>query len=346
MTRLGYIRILFVLWIAGLLATPGQAQLYGLAGGPSSIAIFYSIDPATGTATEIGPTGFERCSAMDFGPSGILYATCERPGTPTPIAPPQAPAEHAAAHGAADRSTVRAEEGPFLGDVLIRIDPATGLGTEIGETGCNNTVPGMSIRSSDGLIFASCFYRNPPPGGPDPFQFGLVTIDPATGATTPIGQFSAAPFFGNGGGNGLAFAADGTLYLAASTTSSIHEYYEVDTTTGVATLAGNLVYDYDGERPKALDAQPGSGTIYAITRTGDDEPSREVLAILDETTGQVTLIGPTTDRMDGLAWQPPAAPTLLEIPTLSPAGLSVLLLLLVASAILLLRRRIERETRL
>ncbi len=52
----------------GVGAKTVQAQiLFGLAhlgkNGPSTL---YTIDTTDGKATEIGPTGFERCSGMDF----------------------------------------------------------------------------------------------------------------------------------------------------------------------------------------------------------------------------------------------------------------------------------------
>lgn len=83
---------------------------------------FYSIDPATGAATLIGPIGFRSVSAMDFHPrTGVLYATGRRlSGSP---------------------------------NVLITINPLTGAGTEIGPLGSGNAQD-MSFRNSDAELFA------------------------------------------------------------------------------------------------------------------------------------------------------------------------------------------------
>jgi hypothetical protein len=111
-----------------------RAQLYGLAHevdilksetntpringfGESSL---YQIDPDTGNATLIGPTGFFFCAGLDFHPrTNVLYAGCQR----EPV-----------------------------GDVLITIDIKTGQGTEIGDIIANGFLQDLSFRS-DGTLY-------------------------------------------------------------------------------------------------------------------------------------------------------------------------------------------------
>ena len=128
--------------LAGLLfvlASSGHVQgtdpvLFGTAhdgkDGPSDL---YSIDTQTGTATLVGPIGFERVSAMDFdSSSGTLYATGER----------------------SDGSDIM---------VFITIDPFTGIGAEIGPTGLPpegsefTIMTDLSFRESDNKLFGYTF---------------------------------------------------------------------------------------------------------------------------------------------------------------------------------------------
>ena len=91
-----------------------NGTLYGA--GHNAMGVFpselYTIDPATGVSTLIGPIGFDNVGALEFGPNGILYG-----GVGSPLG----------------------GGGPPAGD-LITIDPATGVGTSVGPTG----FPGIS----------------------------------------------------------------------------------------------------------------------------------------------------------------------------------------------------------
>ncbi len=61
------------------------------------------IDPVTGVVTKIGDTSHGNCTALDFNPAGDLFATCQR------LEEPYEP-------------------------VLVKLDPNTGIGTEVGPT--------------------------------------------------------------------------------------------------------------------------------------------------------------------------------------------------------------------
>ena len=132
MMRFKYFCVCAVVFI--LFSGAARAELYGLAHegnidraetitpringfGESSL---YQIDPDTGNATLIGPTGFFFCAGLDFHPrTNVLYAGCQR----EPV-----------------------------GDVLITIDIITGQGTEIGEINASGILRDLSFRA-DGTLF-------------------------------------------------------------------------------------------------------------------------------------------------------------------------------------------------
>ncbi len=95
--------------------------IYAAEGGDQSGGVwnFYSIDPATGTATLIGPIGFG-VTGMAFAPDGTLYGTTS-------------------------------EGGLSLGS-LITIDTATGAGTLVGQmddaAGVNNKLRDITFVGS------------------------------------------------------------------------------------------------------------------------------------------------------------------------------------------------------
>jgi hypothetical protein len=145
------------------LAVAGTAQaqqtLYGMAYmGDNGPATLYTLSTANGTATAVGPTGFERCSGMDFDATSQLYATCER------------------------------NDGSNIG-VLVRINTSTGAGTEVGPTGLPGAVSDISFRPSDGVLFAYEATNDP--------THSVYIINTTTGAATLVGDTSLSFAGGN-----------------------------------------------------------------------------------------------------------------------------------------------------
>ena len=203
-----------------------QSTLYGLAySGDNGPASLYSIDKTTGTATLIGPTGFERCSGMDADASGTLYATCER----------------------TDGSNEQ---------VLVIIDPSSGAGVEVGPIGIasssEDVMCDISFRNSDGVLYAyQC--RNIP-------VHNIYTIDKNSGAGTFVGNSG----FSFTTGNGLTFSLGDVLYHARGTAPgwTLNTVNQITGLSSVLTVLSDT--PLIGERLNAMDADPDTGIIYAV----------------------------------------------------------------------------------
>ncbi len=224
--------------------TVGLNVLYGAAFiGPNGPATLYGIDPENGVATEIGPIGFWRVSAMDFSPSGVLYATGRDPATGL--------------------------------HVLLTIDTDTGAGTQIGPTGVETlgfgqTVSDVSFRPSDGTLFAYLEDRD-----------GLGTIDLDTGAATALGS-TFISCCGNGmafsSDGTLLHANENNLHVLDQTTGQASVQAPLDfppvgpflrinsmdfqPETGI--LFGFLIGDTGGQPIYLVTVEPASGVVSLV----------------------------------------------------------------------------------
>jgi hypothetical protein len=128
MAKLALLALLAVLNITVNTAQAGDCDpiLYGTSyQGQDGLATLYTINLANGAATSVGPTGFERISAIDIDPtSDTMYAIAERPSD--------------------DQK------------VLISINRITGAGTQVAEVTLNPVsgrehIAGMSFNNSGAL---------------------------------------------------------------------------------------------------------------------------------------------------------------------------------------------------
>jgi hypothetical protein len=108
---------------------------------------------------------------------------------------------------------------------LVTFNETNGAMTSIGNF--NVGIQSLAFRPSDGVLFGAT-------------QTGLYTINPATGAATPVGSgsFGSPPNL-NSKGQNIRFAQDGNLYI--SNTSSDTDIYRISTTDGSATWMGEAV---------------------------------------------------------------------------------------------------------
>ena len=190
-----------------------QSTIYGAAYlGSSGAATLYTIDPATGVATAIGPIGFNRVSSLDFGPGSVLYGvgsdgggnavlitinTATGAGTlvgPLGVAPPDT----------AQDIAFRPDGVLFAyvaGDIDT-INTSTGAATLVGNTG--------GFPDGNGLAFqANTLYLGNDGGD-------LQTVNQGTGAVTTVAPFAyGAGFGGSDRPSGMKFdPSSGVLYAA------------------------------------------------------------------------------------------------------------------------------------
>jgi hypothetical protein len=153
-----------------------------------------------------------------------------------------------------------------VGDTLITINPATGLGTPVAAQGAFGPVTEIEFRS-DGVLFGST-------GNGDR---NIITIDPITGNETLIGMHSQQRAV-----VGLEFDGSENL-LGSLVNSGSSDLVTVDQTTGQLTKIGDML----DSTVTGLAFSPG-GTLYGVAHIGG--PS--ALYIIDPGTGAATLVGP------------------------------------------------------
>ena len=302
--------------------TLSAQTLYGAANsldggfGPSSL---YTIDPTDGTATLIGPIGFDNVTGMAFLGDGRLVGTFRAEGLVE---------EDAEEPGIS-----------FVQAGLIEIDPETGAGTFIGLVGDNTTtcgrMPDITYDATTNTLYG---YGDFCAGGLE----GLFTIDPSTGVGTSVG-----PSGFTGGGNGMAIdPGDGTIYHTPFDNGSL---VTLNPMTGAGTeipgSAGNvpfrvnsLAFDASGTLFGSFNGGGGGGSV-----GGDDAgPSGHFLVTIDTTDGTTTTVGISATGLDGLVFAPTGGGgiNVLEVPTAGQTGLVLFGLLIAGSALVLLRRNL------
>ena len=147
----------------------------------------------------------------------------------------------------------------------------------------------------------------------------LGTINKHTGAGTYVGTTQTC-----NPGNGIAFSPTDTLFLAQTTYETTDGYlYTLDQTTGVATLVCPLLFPANIEFPRinAMDFQPDTGILFASLTAAGGIGSPKYLSKINTTTGEVTIIGETVDGLAALAFYPAAAN---QVPAFSDAGMFVM----------------------
>jgi len=160
-------------------------------------------------------------------------------------------------------------------DGLSILDPETGVSTLIGPLNPDPkiyvTPIAMAVRSCDGAIFV----WNNSNAGDEPnssvLDGRLLTVERCTGLATPVNPSLES----QGALAGLAFHPDGRLFGTDS------RLVEIDPSTGVATLVGNI-----GVRIAGADFHPVSGVLYGAELGGDHR-----FGTIDIDTGTFTLIG-------------------------------------------------------
>ncbi len=127
-----------------------DSTLYGIvifSGGGGSMSDLVTLDPNTGLATTVGPTGMGPIGGLAYDPNaGVMYGT---------------------------------QSGGQSAGNFVTVDLNTGAATIVGPTGFAD-VAALDFDPSSGILYGGI-------GGSDPNAGSLITIDPSTGAGTLVG---------------------------------------------------------------------------------------------------------------------------------------------------------------
>lgn len=178
------------------------------------------------------------------------------------------------------------------------IDKDAGSASLIGGTGSDTVNGALAQDPTTGLFYSGMG------DGPDR---QLITIDPATGLATVVGDIAGLPPFT--GFAGMTFLPDGTLLGYCPSWTGDCFLYSIDTSTAVATEIGEIT-DSTFSLFGGLAYDPETDTLYLSMAVE--------LWTVDPTTGVGTLVGPHDgiggDLINGLAVLPdPVQPCLLAL---------------------------------
>jgi len=295
---------LFVFAVALTLGSTAYAQLYGTtAGGSSNPSTLYLINPATGSANEVGPVGFDRCSSLDAF-DGLLYAVCERPETDV--------------------------------QVLVRINPFSGQGTEIGPLNSCQNIFDMAFRS-DGSLFAVGWNE---PCSEDEFE--LLSINTSSGNASIFGKLIDYFGCTSGNGLAFS-PDNQLFYSSTDCNANdiVGQIYLVNQSTGLATQISTVNFPFSADdevRTNAIKFNPDTGLMYASVNSSNEG---NFLGIINPFTGSINIVGPTVDGLDAIAFL--SGEFINPIPTLSEIGMiAAALALLVPGIFFFMKRRRSR----
>ncbi|MEM7308434.1 MAG: hypothetical protein AAF682_17265 [Planctomycetota bacterium] len=231
------------------LAVSVNAQVSTLFGGGvagTGEGNLHVLDQADYSLTELADTGYTRLSGLAVTPDGRMWGSTHLPSN--------------------DLLELDPETGNVLSTVKLEID------------GDSPWVSDLAVQPGTGTIFAL---------GRVNFEkiAVLYTVDPATGIMTEIGET------GESRQGGLAFAADGTLYMSAvSFSAPLHTLNpataEILSTVTIGALTGIHGLAFDPLTDELFGSNPG-GKLFSI----------------DPTTGASTLAGDLNRVMSGITFR-------------------------------------------
>ena len=233
----------------------------------TSPTTMHETDPTTAAVSAIGLTGVGQITAAAYDPtSDILYAS----------------------HGGGGCCPVSG----FAGCVLIGDDATGAVTIQACDTiyGGNDNMAGIAFDSS-GNMFGLLLVVN---AGPSTDSMHLVSVDKVTGEISLIGGTNDWA-----SGNGMAFAANDTLY-----SQNVDDGFGwIDTTTGILTPIGFTTVgfpsvDYDRSTDMAYDFV--NDIMYATLNEGGGGGGT-ALATVDLATGTFTFVGSFPDYINSIA---------------------------------------------
>ena len=130
----------------------------------------------------------------------------------------------------------------------------------------------------------------------------LASVNPTTGVATLIGSGVGSSCCGNG----MTFDQSDTLFLGGGS-----NLYSVNTSTGAGTLIGAFTSSGFTTTPSSsyylvsMSTRPSDGTIFGLLkRTGSGSTEPSFLVTVNTATAEVTYVGETNGRYDGLVFVP------------------------------------------
>lgn len=246
-----------------------MAVLYASRAGPQTTSDLYTINPATGVATSVGPIGFAVTGlAFDFN-TGILYGVTSPNSASSPrhlitIDPITGAGTDVGALGATVADIVCASDGTLYGwttssstEDLVTINKSTGAASVVGDSGLSGTFgEGLACDGSDQLWLF-------PLGATSSYY----TVDSSTGAVTSIGSLS---------GVGLSHALVAVSFSPADVCYLIRlggttaRLCTVDLGTGAITTIGTTTSSMDAlawDTPPTPPVPPPDNDAYPINFT-------------------------------------------------------------------------------
>ena len=217
-------------------------------GGLTDGGNIYDIDPCTGAATLIGPSGFQAVPGLTFGPDGTLYGSAFASGS--------------------------------NGDSLVVIDKATGAGTLIGPYGGVSGVDAIACDPCTGQLFGSSGFDLIEI---DKASAGILSVsgalvEGATGAALPA-KLAGLDFDAQGNLYGSLGAGDGRIVSIDRNSLTFEHVGEATDAGSAAGLCIRHVASFDvgyecpcdtGNPPTKLKVTgyTGSGTQATVQMTG------------------------------------------------------------------------------
>jgi CSLREA domain-containing protein len=223
--------------------------LYGALGGSSTTSDLYTIDPATGTATSVGPIGYA-VTGLAFDPTtGKLYGVTTGNSTSSPRSVITIDRKTGAGTvvgpfgGCCDNIADLAFKGGKLfgwgegPDDLVKIDKATGAATVVGNSGESTFGDAMSV-DKNGILYAAIKGTSN----------NMYRVSMSTGALSSPVLLDGGPFpFTQL--NAGSFACDGTTFFVSAppgiSGGGVGDLVTVDVSTGAITTIGPTVAKLD-----------------------------------------------------------------------------------------------------
>ncbi|HEV8440638.1 MAG TPA: S8 family serine peptidase, partial [Methylomirabilota bacterium] len=193
---------------------------------------------------------------------------------------------------------------------LISINKTTGQGTLIGSFGFPSGCGGGSQSMAD-LTFTrdGTLY-----GFLEACNDDLYTVNSSTGAATKVGEFGSSTF-----GSGLAANGCNMIFYAGFGDKGGLTILNRRTGLGVT---GPIMNGPLGDSIGALTFD-ANGMLYGLGINTNTSPRQAFLYTINPGTGAVANLGRTVDRLDTIAFENAAAPTLAVVSAVLPASRSV-----------------------